>query len=162
MMTYGDDNDGSVSLWRSKFNVRDFSIWIGKYGQKYTHPDKESDIPAYMKSEEVDFLKRKSVYHPELEVRLGALDPKSMWKQLHAYVYTSKSPGENELCIGAIDSFLRESFNHGRETYETHRSQMQEVAEVHNYTTHCAMLSKTFDDMIKEWKEKYRSGDADS
>jgi hypothetical protein len=162
MMEYGDDNDGSVSFWRSKFNVRDFSEWIGQFGQKYTHPDKESDIPKYMHSDDVDFLKRRSVFHPELGVRLGALDHKSMWKQLHAYVYTSSSPGENELCINAIDSFLRESFNHGREIYETHRSQMQEVAEIHNYTTNCTMLSKTFDDMIEEWKEKYRSGDADS
>jgi hypothetical protein len=159
LMTYGDDNIGSVSPEIDKFTIKGASKFLEKYGQTYTMPDKESELVDFLPPEEFEFLKRKSVWMPELGVYVGALIDKSCHKMLHAYVRDKNSPITEEFaCAQNIDTALREWFNHGREKYEFKRSQLREVARRAGITHLCTMLDENFDSRVAEWKSKYVEG----
>jgi hypothetical protein len=158
-MTYGDDNIGSVSPEIDKFTIKGASKFLEKYGQTYTMPDKESELVDFLPPEEFEFLKRKSVWMPELGVYVGALIDKLCHKMLHAYVRDKNSPITEEFaCAQNIDTALREWFNHGREKYEFKRSQLREVARRAGITHLCTMLDENFDSRVAEWKSKYVEG----
>jgi hypothetical protein len=77
---------------------------------------KKSDNPqATLPKEEIDFLKRKSVYHPQLGCRVGALDQESIWKMGHM---TASGQEPEDLALAAIQSMLTEAFLHGESFYE--------------------------------------------
>ena len=156
LMTYGDDNIGSASLKVPKFTIKGASEFLAEYGQTYTMPDKESDLLPYLPPEEFEFLKRKSVYHPDLGVHVGALIDKSCFKMLHCFL-RGKNPAltEEHACAQNIDTALREWFNHGREHYELRREQMIEVARRAEITHLCTQLDVSYEDAVLRWKEKY-------
>lgn len=156
MMTYGDDNIGTVHKDYTKFNIRDCSKFLATYGQTYTMPDKESELKPYLSPDQFEFLKRVSVYHEKLNCHVGALLDKSIFKSLHCYMrpkgceFTPK-----EACAINVDGALREWFNHGEEIYETRRVQMQQIAKEVGIDYMCDNLHVTYDQMAETWKEKY-------
>jgi hypothetical protein len=163
IITYGDDNKGSVSADRPKFNIKRCSEFLARYGQTYTMPDKESELVPYMKDEEAEFLKRNSVYHPALGYPVAALAEDSIFKSLHNYVRGADCElTEEDACAQNIDSALREWFNHGRETYEKRRVQMQSIAQATGISHLCSRLDVNYSTCCKEWREKYlaKPGDA--
>jgi hypothetical protein len=126
IMTYGDDNIGSVSPEYPLFNIKDCSEFLGEHGQIYTMPDKTSELKSYLDEDEFEFLKRKSVYHPKLGVHVGALLEKSIFKSLHCYMRPKGAPlSPEQACAQNIDNALREWFGHGQEVYEERRLQMK-------------------------------------
>jgi len=151
---YGDDNKGSVHPDASKFNIKDCSEFLGKFGQLYTMPDKESELVPYMKDEDAEFLKRTSVYHPKLGVHVGALLDESCFKMLHRTL-KSKVLSEEQASAENIDSALREWFNHGPEVYAMRQEQMREVSRRADITHMCRLLDTTYDELAQEWHEKY-------
>ncbi len=156
LLTYGDDNIGSVAKGYELFNIKSVSHILGTYGMVYTMPDKESELVEYLPLKDLEFLKRKSTFIEELGVRVGSLDSNSIFKSLHCFVETSKDdrlPAER--CGEVIDGALREWFFHGREEYETRLAQMREVADLHELHHHIATLEHTFDDRVREWNTKY-------
>jgi hypothetical protein len=157
MITYGDDNKGSVSRWRSRFNIEAYSKFLDTYGQVYTMPDKKAKLRPYMRDSEAEFLKRKTVYHSELRCSTGALDEDSIFKSLHNYIRTKKSPLTKEVAVATnIDTALREWFHHGEKVYERRRSQMQQVLERHpRISPHAKWPSKSYADAVALWKETY-------
>ena len=156
MMTYGDDNLGSVSKEEKQFTIKKFSEFLEQYGQTYTMPDKDSELMDFLPPEEFEFLKRKSVYIPEIGAHVGALVEKSIFKSLHCLLWPKgRRGGELEASAENMDTALREYFNHGREVYESRRSQFKRVAEDNGITNSMATLEWTFDDRVAEWKEKY-------
>ena len=157
IMTYGDDNKGSVSRWRGRFNIKSCSAFLARYGQTYTMPDKESELVEYMKDEDAEFLKRKNVYHPALGHSVGALQEDSIFKSLHNYVRGKKSPiTEREACAQNVDGALMEWFNHGEEIYEKRRAQMIDVAQMSDITHMCGRLDKDYSTLAAAWIEKYQ------
>ncbi|AMK49159.1 polyprotein [Marine RNA virus PAL473] len=164
MMTYGDDNKGSVSIKRPKFNIKDCSEFLGKYGQIYTMPDKNSELVAYMNDDDAEFLKRKSVYHSHLGCRVGALAEESIFKSLHNYIRTKTSPVETEACALNMNSALREWFNHGPKVYEARRTQMAEIAKLSDLSHLVPLLHVAYLELATEWHENHSqsSGDAES
>jgi hypothetical protein len=156
LVTYGDDNIGSVSKDIDNFTIKGASEFLAKYGQTYTMPDKESRLLDFLPPEEFEFLKRKSVYHPDLGVHVGALVDKSCFKMLHCYLRGKNAPLTEEHASAVnIDTALREWFNHGREVYETRRRQMQEVAKRAGITHLCTELDVSYDEGVVRWKSKY-------
>nr|QUS52725.1 hypothetical protein 1 [Mute swan feces associated picorna-like virus 20] len=156
MMTYGDDNIGTVHPDYPEFNIKGCSEFLATYGQIYTMPDKESELTPYLKEGEFEFLKRTSVYHPELGVNLGALADKSIFKSLHCYMRPKGCPNTpKEACAINIDTGLREWFNHGPDTYEFRRKQMQEIAEKAEIAHMCTMLTETYEDRLLNWEYTY-------
>lgn len=155
-MTYGDDNIGSVSAEEEGFTIAGISKFLEGYGQVYTMPDKESDLLDFLPSEEFEFLKRDSVYHPQLGVHVGALLEKSIFKSLHCFMRPKGCQmTESEACAQNIDGALREWFNHGEEIYEKRRQEMVRVAECANITHLCTGLHTPYSDRVSEWKDRY-------
>lgn len=159
LITYGDDNTGSVSPKIDNFTIRGASEFLAEYGQIYTMPDKESELSDFLPVEDFEFLKRTSVYHDEMNVFVGALADKSCLKMLHCYLRGKKSPlTEEHACAINIDTALREWFNHGRDVYEMRQAQMVEIAKRANITHLCNELLLTYDDRVMMWREKYEEG----
>lgn len=156
MMTYGDDNIGSVSEEYPNFNIKGCAEFLGSYGQKYTMPDKDSELSEYLKPSDFEFLKRFSVYHSQLGMHVGALVDSSIMKSLHCYLRPKNAPlTPKEACAVNIDGALREWFNHGEEVYEKRRMQMTEVASRAGITHMCTMLDETYQDRVANWHETY-------
>lgn len=157
LMTYGDDNIGSVRTGCDNFNIKTVSEFLGEFGQTYTMPDKESELTPYLKPDEFEFLKRKSVYHPDLECHVGALLDKSIYKSLHMVMRTKKNPLTMEqACAQNIDTALFEWFNHGEEKYETQRALMTKVAERAGIRHMCRRLDSTYQDGVQNWLDNYK------
>jgi hypothetical protein len=156
LSTYGDDNTGSVHPDQHHFTIKGASEFLGEYGQTYTMPDKESELTDFLPPEDFEFLKRKSVYHPELGCHLGALIDDSCFKMLHCFMRGKGSPlTENVATAMNIDTALSEWFNHGPIKYEERRSQMNEVAKRAGIEMYCRNLDKSYATMAAEWKETY-------
>lgn len=163
MITYGDDNKGSVSEDCPKFNIKAFSQFLEEYGQSYTMPDKESELVPYMKEVDADFLKRSSIHHSALGQRVGALDEDSIFKSLHNYVRSKKSViTEAQACAQNIDSAIREWFNHGPTIYENRRQQMQMIANVSGLSHMCQRTTVSYAEAAAEWHEKYGNNPGDA
>jgi len=160
IMTYGDDNIGSVAETAPEFTIKNCSHFLAEYGQEYTMPDKESDLLDYLPPDDFEFLKRKSVYHPDLGLHVGALLHKSIYKSLHCFM-RPKGVVETEAYASAlnVDTALREWFNHGRDVYETQRELMHEVCNRAGISHMCDRLGVTYDECVLEWREKYTTGD---
>jgi hypothetical protein len=155
-MTYGDDNVGSVHPDCDTFTIKGMSEFLGKHGQVYTMPDKESELVDFLPVEDFEFLKRTNKYIPEIGCSVGSLLEKSIFKSLHCFMRGKKSPlTEEEACAQNIDTALREFFNHGREVYEKRRSELSEVARQCDIAHICTRLDVDFDECVAEWREKY-------
>nr|ULG00075.1 MAG: nonstructural protein [Salisharnavirus sp.] len=158
LMTYGDDNIGSVAPGVDDFTIKGCSEFLEKYGQVYTMPDKESELLDFLPFEDFEFLKRKNVYHPRLDCNVGALVDKSIYKSLHCVLRGKNSPITMEqACSINIDGALREWFNHGEDVYENNRILMREVASQAGIAYMCNGLDLTYDQRVALWKEQYGS-----
>lgn len=158
LMTYGDDNIGSVNRVYDQFTIKNISKFLEQHGQTYTMPDKESELLDYLPEKEFEFLKCSSVYHPKLGVHLGALAEKSIFKSLHCYLHSKVEDLTVEMrCADNIDDALRKYFTHGEKVYESKRPQLVEVAKRGGVAHLCRELDMSYDDRVKLWYEKYDS-----
>lgn len=156
LMTYGDDNIGSVREGCDNFTIAGCSTFLDNYGQVYTMPDKESELSDFLPYDDFEFLKRKNVYHEKLGVHLGALLDKSIYKSLHCVLREKNCPLTREYaCALNIDNAVREWFNHGEETYESNRARMIQVAESSNLRHLCLELDKNYDERCDIWRTTY-------
>lgn len=151
--TYGDDGHaGSRPEVREITQFSSRKAYFDFIGMGFTNARKDGTEAENIESELVDFLKRKSVYHPELGIRVGALDVKSIYKMAHM----SHGQGEPEdLAIATIQTMLHEAFLHGETFYEWLRSRLKLVATDHFIW--CKELDITYSDKVEFWKEKYAS-----
>lgn len=158
LITYGDDNAGSVKEGFEDFNAKSFSEYLEPLGQIYTNPDKSSDLKEFLPYDELEFLKRKSVYHESLGCCVGALAHTSIWKSLLAHVYDPKRTleTEKEVTGQAMASAAIEMFNHGKEFYDEHIAKLREVAETHEMAHMVVGLDLTYEQRAEAWKEKYQ------
>lgn len=156
LITYGDDNAGSVDPRYSDFNIKKCSEVLARYGQVYTMPDKESEMVDFISVDDLEFLKRKTVYHPALKCEVGALSEDSCFKMLHCFLREKNSPlSEVEACALNIDTALMEWFNHGQAIYEKRRDEMKDVARLAKLTNLCTQLHVTYQDKVDQWHERY-------
>jgi hypothetical protein len=152
LITYGDDNIGSVKDGFAHFNIKSCADILSLYGQEYTMPDKGSEITPFLRIDQFEFLKRSNVFHNDLNCNIGALSESSIFKSLHCYLRPKKSIlTPNEACALNIDGALREWFNHGKDIYEVRREQMNEVAKASGLSTRCNLLDRTYEDCVVLW-----------
>ena len=156
LVTYGDDNAGRVAACYDKFNIKSVSEYLRRYGMIYTMPDKESELTEFLPLAELEFLKRKSTYIPEIDRLVGSLDERSIFKSLHCQVHNKGDDRMPEEKAGElIDGALREWFFHGREVFERRRGEMQQIAEATGVKRFVFTLNLTFDERVLAWKQKY-------
>lgn len=161
LVTYGDDNIGSVKEGNDDINLVDLFDFINSTGQKVTMPDKTSEVVPYMKEDQIEFLKRDPVFHPEpINMYLGALHEKSIFKMLHCFIREKGAVHSEEKASALnIDTACREWFNHGRDVYERRRSELKRVAERAEILYMCHELDLTYDDRVKIWCDTYLQSD---
>ena len=155
LSTYGDDNLGSVAD-DCNFSIRIASEFLAEYGQTYTMPNKSLELSEYLGPEDFEFLKRETVYIPEIDCHVGALQADSIYKSLHMYLRgKSCENSEEEACALNLDTAMREFFNHGREVYEEQRILLNNIANKANLNGFCAELDVSFDNRVILWKQRY-------
>jgi hypothetical protein len=162
LITYGDDNIGSVRADIDNFTIKGASEFLESYGQTYTMPDKTSALSEFLPLKEFEFLKRKTVYHEELGMHVGALIDASCFKSLHCYMRGKNPPlTEEAACAVNIDGALSEWFLHGREVYERRQAELKIVAEEHDLMYLLQGIDRTFDERVEDWHSKYTNPQGD-
>jgi hypothetical protein len=151
IITYGDDGCSG-----SHPDVRELTGFSAKFdyfssiNMKITDAKKSGNPSETVHKGEVDFLKRRSVYHEALNRRVGALDKESIWKMGHM----SSGSGELEdLAVASIQSMLTEAFLHGKEFYEELREKLKICAVENNVMTD--HLHYDYEYRIANWESKY-------
>lgn len=149
--TYGDDGHaGSRPEVRELTQFSTRKKYFDFIGMGFTNARKDGSDAETIEAELVDFLKRKSVYHAELGIRVGALDVKSIYKMAHM----SHGQGEPEdLAIATIQTMLHEAFLHGETFYEWLRTRLKLVAN--DCLIWCKELDVSYIEKVELWKEKY-------
>jgi hypothetical protein len=153
-MVYGDDVKGSVRKGQDWFNHISYANFLAARDMKFTMPDKTSEPTPYMKDEEADFLKRHNRFNPDTGLIHGVLCEDSIFKSLHS-VLESKAVSANDQSAMNIDGALREWFQYGKETYESRRAQMIQVADRAGISHMCGELGVTYEKRLDDFKEKY-------
>lgn len=154
-LTYGDDFTGSIKpVYRKRFNFMVYQHFLALHGVKITLPDKSTDSVEFLKIEDVDFLKRKSKFIPEIGHKIGCLDEMSIFKSLHCNV-KSRSVTHVQQMTSCIETALHEWFGHGREVYELRRSQLKEVCSSSRANLPLSVLDIDFDKRVEMWKKHY-------
>jgi hypothetical protein len=122
--TYGDDLISGVHPEISLFNHVSYAGFLREMDIEFTMPDKESDPVPFMHMSDVDFLKRKSVFHTELMRYVGKLDLDSINKSLMCQRQGPKNL-EATAMKSTIQSALHEVVLHGEEVYIRYAAMLQ-------------------------------------
>lgn len=117
VVTYGDDFIVSVKPEISQFNFMSMKKAMGEFGVIITPAVKTDDDYEFLELSQIDFLKRKFVFHEDLQRWVGPLDMKSIEKSLLISV-RSDSITPEEQSIYAMMSAQQEMFAYGREAFE--------------------------------------------
>jgi HPt (histidine-containing phosphotransfer) domain-containing protein len=134
------------------FNFYSFQSFLKDHGMKVTLPDKSDNSSAFLHKDEVDFLKRKSKYIPEINTSIGALDENSIFKSLHSNL-KSKGATREQVAASCIETAMHEWFAHGRDVYEKRQKQMQQV--IKRVSLPVPAVDCTYDERVQFWLEKY-------
>lgn len=150
MMTYGDDDIGTVSRSCDWYTAPGKSKILAGYGINYTPPDKKGEHSVFYHSREVDFLKRRTVYIPELNRCLGALDEASVIKSISCGIPTPHLSNE-ELFGQVLDGALTEMFAHGRWGYESFQEKIKVFVEEEGLQRFVKSHEVSFDERVQAW-----------
>lgn len=123
---YGDDFMGGVSHMFSKFDFLVYQEILKQYEIVITPPEKKAKPKRYLHVDETDFLKRRSVFIPEINHSLGALAIDSLFKSL--YCRGKLGCDKYEHAIAVLESFKRELFCHGREVFDEYSPKLLRLA----------------------------------
>jgi hypothetical protein len=153
-ITYGDDVIGTVSEECKDFTHITYAEYLSGHDMKFTMPDKESTPTHYMKECDVDFLKRKCVFNPDLGQKVGLLCEDSIYKRLHAHL-TSKELSYEMHSAQNIESSLHDWFYYGRDVFDDRRDKLRQVAKACEIEHLCPALEIPYDQRVNRWRHKY-------
>lgn len=145
MMTYGDDDIGSVNEEFGLYNNISKSDYITSIGMKYTPPSKSGEHVKLMSMSEVDFLKRKSIFNVDKDRYMGALEEASIYKSLHCRMRSTEI-SDSQWAGSVCDAALREVFPRGRENYVDMQQKLTKLADRHDFLHHCVNLLDTYEE----------------
>lgn len=150
--TYGDDLISGVHKDVHEFTHVSYANFLKDMDIEFTMPDKESEPVPYMHIADVDFLKRKSVFHTELLRYVGKLDLDSINKSLMC-----QRQGKANEAAGAmrstIQSALHETVLHGEEVYTWYAGVLQQATSA--VGLHVPDLAIPYAQRIASWFIKY-------
>jgi hypothetical protein len=153
--TYGDDGKQSVEKTvRAHYNFVGFKSYLNNIGMNITHPSK-TNTGRFVNSE-LDFLKRKSVFHPLLGYNVGALEKTSIFKGLCNVKPGRGGMTEIETLAATMDSALHELAGHGESEYDNAVKKLRPICEKYGIVT--STIEKTYEErmyrlMSREYKE---------
>lgn len=130
LLTYGDDNEFSVSEEEKLFNMMSVSIELGKIGVNYTDANKETPSIAFKHRDELAFLKRRFFEHPILGC-VGPIEIESIFKSLYMTRHVKgRKESEAQIMAGVMSVALMEFYYHGREVYLEYFPKMYQIASM--------------------------------
>jgi len=163
LMTYGDDNEMSVSAKAPLYNHTCMMEVYASRGIEYTMADKDAESVPYINLEDADFLKRATIFRPEYSdpttgeegMYIAKLSEDSIFKSLHCNML-SKVVSKEEIARQCLDGALRELWFYGREHFEMRHEQFKKIVADHEWQHVISPnFYKTFDEREEEWLEKY-------
>jgi len=160
LLTFGDDSIGKVkdnNIYR-KYNVDAVIRALNKMGVKVSNCHKDSRRIIFYGIADLCFLKRYFVFISDFGVYVAPLEIESIIKQLSVMLPPS-SDGCNVRSITAsnIDGALYELKFHGRAVYNKYNKVLNELAGECGLTHYCRLLGKSYDDMVSDWKIRYKA-----
>jgi len=137
---YGDDNAVAVSQRYVKmYNAIIVGKILSEFGIEYTPADKGERTEAYVKIEDLQFLKRHIVKHEELDLYLAPID-KEVIEDLTNWVRKSANP--ERACRENCENSLRYSYQWGRSYFSRHRTLVNQALS----TVNIEPIMETFED----------------
>jgi len=116
-LTYGDDLVAAIKpRVQDRFNNHSYrDIVIRVYGMGFTAASKEEELKKFLNINEISFLKRKFVKHPdpEMDIYIAPLDMNSLYKALEWNIPSSSITSKDQL-IATSASVLWESYFHSK------------------------------------------------
>jgi hypothetical protein len=149
LTTYGDDAKGTVDPNFPDFNMVTFRDFLASCDIQITMADKEAEFVEYGTVEGSDYLKRKSIFHEDLQLYLAALDIESIFKPMHIGL-ASIVPDEI-IMADALDNGMREMLYHGKEAFEDFSSKASRVAEEQKIDHLMKLKGKSYEHMLYDW-----------
>jgi hypothetical protein len=150
--TVGDDNSSGVSdLVIDRYNMMTIAPLYAKWGYKVTGADKAEVTRKTVPKEELQFLKRKWVFNPDLKGYSAPIETDSIYKSL---CFEGKKLGVTSvqrLCDVAQGA-QREAFLHGRVFFSKFQSELVEVTSLPWIPMPLVMLK--YEDLVQEYEEK--------
>lgn len=144
---YGDDFMGGVS---PSFPLFDFLVYqsiLHKYEIVITPPEKKAVPKKYLTLQETDFLKRRSVYIPEIKHSVGALAVDSLFKSL--FCRGKLGCSKEEHAVSVLESFKRELFCHGKEVFDDYSPKLVQLSKA--VELHVPLLEKDYQYFVRAW-----------
>jgi hypothetical protein len=117
LVTYGDDNCGSISANYPMLTHASIQSALGEAGIIYTTDDKKSLSKGLTDINDITFLKRRFVYNDDLERYSAPLLEESLYKSLTVWTM-SKTISVQEQLAAVLQSVNREYFFYGREIFK--------------------------------------------
>lgn len=156
---YGDDLIATVSSIASKMNNYSVAEILTNFGRRITTYDKKPIRRRYDKLSDVEYLKRRFVYHRETKQVVGVLREDSIFKRL-VCVHKPTSPNTMyTLLADNIDSACTEWFFYGKKHYNMRRKQLANIVNAHDdplIRSSCdRALRLTYNDRLKAWESLY-------
>lgn len=153
LATYGDDNGGGVSRLIDWFNHTAIQEEMAKIGVEYTMADKTSVSRPFIHIDEVEFLKRKWRYEPEVDDYFAPLNESSIEKRLMVGVQSSELTPEWQ-AVENMKTSMEDYFFYGREVFEQKKQFLLEVGRESGLEYHMENIKwPQFDDLLQRWKE---------
>lgn len=162
LLTYGDDNFGSVSKSIKYVDHTKIANALAKYGVIYTMSDKNSESRPFIHYSEGDFLKRKFVKDSHFKGHVGApLSEESIIKMLSVIV-VSDSITLEEQTAAVIESASREYFQYGKEVYEKRMEFLSELLDRYKLRPYLSTKLYTWEERMVELRADYGLSEAQS
>jgi len=153
---YGDDAIATVNKCLAKtFCFRQMKEYLETHGIVFTPPDKSEDKDiTFFHKDSVDFLKRKTVYVPEIFLPVGALCEDSILKSLCCVLKGAESVEavtQSNLTLAA-----RTFFYHGRTVFDDKIRLLRLLAESQGWSPVILHLDYEFDDWARIHMQSHR------
>lgn len=130
LLTYGDDNYGSVAA-DVNFDKTHIAKTLEPYGITYTNADKTEPITPDSRLEDIEFLKRSWLWEPTIEAHLAPLSLETLGNMC-CNIKSSPHESEHDIIASGLSSLIMESFYHGKEVYERIQKAVIGVATGYN------------------------------
>jgi hypothetical protein len=126
--TYGDDNAMGIKKHCTWFNHTACQKAFENVGIKYTMAEKDAVSVPYITINDISFLKRSFVYHPELQTIVAPIEEDSTLKRFYYIKKPNECPLSFEEQFGCYtDGAFRDMYLKGREVYNNFVDKMKRI-----------------------------------
>jgi hypothetical protein len=131
LLTYGDDNWGSIATDVTDFNKGVIAKQLQKYGVTYTNADKTECSSEPTALDDIEFLKRTWLFDSELGYHLAPLSRETLGNMC-CNIRRSSHETPHDVIASTLVSMVTESFFHGPDVYRRTQAAALTIASRHN------------------------------